>query len=341
MAATSTWYGLWANATQRRWRGTTTITPAAGGGGAATDLGVTRTAASATVTSSTGTDAVIPLADFTNAGLMSPAAVLAVDNALQSSLNLQDLSDVGEAKASLGLGSAAEINASVVGANLLTAATAAAALSVVGGQPVNAGLTAISALTTTTFGRSLLTLAAAADGRTSLGVPGLTTTNQFTLGAGNYQRYVIDASDTYLGSFGGTYGGLFFGSLPAANAAGLWGGGGQVRLTCPVGGDLAISPNNDFPGQGGLLVKGVNAGVLTGVEVVAPNVGVASSGRPFRVRREDGSVLFGIGLDGAMTATYPTLADAAAVNGQVYFGSDWSGKLMVKTSAGIPIPLHD
>lgn len=39
---------------------------------AATNLGVTQTAASITITNDTGTDAVIPLADGTNAGLMSP-----------------------------------------------------------------------------------------------------------------------------------------------------------------------------------------------------------------------------------------------------------------------------
>lgn len=39
---------------------------------ASTNLGITQTGASITITNDTGTDAVIPLADGTNAGLMSP-----------------------------------------------------------------------------------------------------------------------------------------------------------------------------------------------------------------------------------------------------------------------------
>jgi hypothetical protein len=51
-----------------------TKTVAAGGGsGGATDLAYTASATGGTVTSSTGTDATIPLSDGTNAGLVSPA----------------------------------------------------------------------------------------------------------------------------------------------------------------------------------------------------------------------------------------------------------------------------
>jgi hypothetical protein len=52
-----------------------------GGGGGATDLGYV--AATRTLTSSTGDDVVLPLADGTNAGLMSSASVLALASALQ------------------------------------------------------------------------------------------------------------------------------------------------------------------------------------------------------------------------------------------------------------------
>jgi hypothetical protein len=52
-----------------------------GGGSGATDLGYV--AATRTLTSSTGDDVVLPLADGTNAGLMSSASVLALASALQ------------------------------------------------------------------------------------------------------------------------------------------------------------------------------------------------------------------------------------------------------------------
>ena len=53
---------------------------------AQTDLSVTRNAAGVTVVSSTGTDAVIPLADNTNAGLMSPAAFNSVHDPASAGL---------------------------------------------------------------------------------------------------------------------------------------------------------------------------------------------------------------------------------------------------------------
>jgi hypothetical protein len=49
-----------------------------GGGGGATDLAYTPSPTNGTVTSSTGTDAIIPLADGTNAGLLSPSEKIAI-----------------------------------------------------------------------------------------------------------------------------------------------------------------------------------------------------------------------------------------------------------------------
>ena len=53
---------------------------AAGGGGGATNLGATASPTGVTVTSDTGTDATLPLANATNAGLMTPAQVLRLEN---------------------------------------------------------------------------------------------------------------------------------------------------------------------------------------------------------------------------------------------------------------------
>jgi hypothetical protein len=50
------------------------------GGGGATDLGYTASPTNGTVTSSTGTDAIIPLADGTNAGLLSPTEKSIISN---------------------------------------------------------------------------------------------------------------------------------------------------------------------------------------------------------------------------------------------------------------------
>lgn len=52
---------------------TKTVAAGGGGGGGATDLAYTAGATGGTVTSSTGTDATLTLADGTNAGLMAPA----------------------------------------------------------------------------------------------------------------------------------------------------------------------------------------------------------------------------------------------------------------------------
>lgn len=53
---------------------------------AATNLGYTASPASGTITSDTGTNAVIPLADGTNAGLMSPTAFNAIHDPVTTGL---------------------------------------------------------------------------------------------------------------------------------------------------------------------------------------------------------------------------------------------------------------
>lgn len=53
---------------------------------AVTNLGTTITAASITITNDTGSNAIIPLADGTNAGLMSPSAFSAIHNPASSGL---------------------------------------------------------------------------------------------------------------------------------------------------------------------------------------------------------------------------------------------------------------
>ena len=65
---------------------------AAGGGGGATNLSVTASPTGVTVTSDTGTDAALPLADGANAGLMAPAQVT----------KLGDLPTAGELTTALG-----------------------------------------------------------------------------------------------------------------------------------------------------------------------------------------------------------------------------------------------
>jgi len=68
-----------------------------------TDLGYTPSPTNGTVTSSTGDDAVIPLADSTNAGLLSPDEKVLIGTALQSGSPISDLTNdsdvVGESGA--------------------------------------------------------------------------------------------------------------------------------------------------------------------------------------------------------------------------------------------------
>lgn len=61
--------------------GTATIDASGGGGGGATNLSYTASPTNGTVNSDTGTDAIIPLADGTNAGLLSPAEKTTITNA--------------------------------------------------------------------------------------------------------------------------------------------------------------------------------------------------------------------------------------------------------------------
>lgn len=53
---------------------------------ASTNLGVNITSAGITITNDTGTDAIIPIADSTNAGLMSPTAFESIHNAASAGL---------------------------------------------------------------------------------------------------------------------------------------------------------------------------------------------------------------------------------------------------------------
>jgi len=63
-----------------------------GGGGGATNLGYTASPANGIVTSDTGTDATIPLADGTNAGLLKPAKFTVLENTSGTNTGDQDLS---------------------------------------------------------------------------------------------------------------------------------------------------------------------------------------------------------------------------------------------------------
>lgn len=68
-----------------------------------TNLGYTPSSNQGTVTSDTGSDAVIPLASVSNAGLMSPSEKGLISSALQSANNLSELHDPEEARNNLGL----------------------------------------------------------------------------------------------------------------------------------------------------------------------------------------------------------------------------------------------
>jgi len=63
-----------------------------GGGGGATNLGYTASPTNGIVTSDTGTDATLPLADGTNAGLLKPAKFTVLENTSGTNTGDQDLS---------------------------------------------------------------------------------------------------------------------------------------------------------------------------------------------------------------------------------------------------------
>lgn len=70
----------------------TTIPIPSGGGGGATNLAYTPSATNGVVTSDTGTDATVPLADGTNAGLLKPAKYTVLENTSGTNTGDQDLS---------------------------------------------------------------------------------------------------------------------------------------------------------------------------------------------------------------------------------------------------------
>lgn len=183
-----------------------------GGGGGTTNLAYTAGATNGVVTSDTGTDATIPLADATNAGLMTPAQRNAV-NALATTYQPLDsdltaiaaLSTTSYGRALLTLANLAALQAAVgptgtpsastflrgdgswatpagggggdllASNNLSDVANAATALANLGGQPLDSDLTAIAALTTTSYGRAFLALADAAAARTALALGTIAT----------------------------------------------------------------------------------------------------------------------------------------------------------------------
>lgn len=69
------------------------IADVVGGSSSETNLSFTPSSTNGTVTSDTGTDAVIPLADVTNAGLIAPAEKLNISTALQPGDNISELSN--------------------------------------------------------------------------------------------------------------------------------------------------------------------------------------------------------------------------------------------------------
>ena len=140
--------------------------------------------ATRTIASSTGADAVLPVASATDAGLQSAADKAKLDGiasgatANASDAQLRDrATHTGTQGVNTisGLGGAATLNVGTTAGTVaagddsritgaLQASTAATTY-----QPLDSDLTAIAALSTTSFGRSLLTQADAAAARTTLG----------------------------------------------------------------------------------------------------------------------------------------------------------------------------
>jgi len=100
------------------------IEGALAGGGGATNLSYAASPTNGTVTSDTGADAAIPLADGVNAGLITPAEKTKIASSitsytetdplsLKSANNLSDLTNVTTARTNLGLGTLALSNATI------------------------------------------------------------------------------------------------------------------------------------------------------------------------------------------------------------------------------------
>ena len=169
------------------WASLTYFNPAGGGGGA-TNLAYTASPTNGVVTSDTGTDATVSLADGTNAGLMAPAQhtkLAGIETGATADMTAAEILAALLTVDGSGSGLDADLLDGQSSAVFLTAATAATTY-----QPLDSDLTAIAALTTTSYGRAFLALAnqaatmallsAASD--TASGIVELATTAEVTTG---------------------------------------------------------------------------------------------------------------------------------------------------------------
>lgn len=191
--------------------------PAGGGGGGATNLAYTASPTGGTVTSDTGTDATLTLADATNAGLMAPAQhskLAGIASGATANATDAQLRDRGT---HTGTQTASTIS------DFTSAASAAAPVQSVAGRTGTVTIAAADITDSTTAGRAVLTAADAAAQRTALGLGAAATaatTDGVTEGSTNLYHTaarvraavltglstatnaVIDAADTVLGALG-------------------------------------------------------------------------------------------------------------------------------------------
>lgn len=166
-----------------------------GGGHQPTDLGATATPTGVTVTSSTGADALLPLATAANAGLMAPAqhaklADLPTAAALATDQAAQDLAISGKADASH-----THTPAAIGAATTAQGAKADTALQP-GVLPVGTTLPAAQISDATTTGRALLTAADAAAQRTALALGNVSNTADADKPVSTAQALAIAAATT-------------------------------------------------------------------------------------------------------------------------------------------------